>query len=115
MAQDKVNCRREYFGERQVIARDFNIRDRKGRLVGARFTIQPMRMVPDPGSWWKATPGEYLECSGGQTRDGASYGSGTPTKRLTTQLEADQAAAAYLDGAEKRVRRQREQQPHKFR
>lgn len=96
-----------YWGvETDYRARDFGVRDAKGRKCGAYARTHRVEFVAVPDEARVAAnvePGTYYELYCHATRDGVSYGGGDTRKLYRTPEEAAAAAKAYFARAAKRA------------
>jgi hypothetical protein len=92
------------------VFREFGVRDRKGRMIGARVFLRELDMVEltdvKDGYYGYNTvePGHYFVMTVCATRGGASYGASQPRQYFTTAEAREAAMETYFAGAAKRAK-----------
>jgi len=86
----------------------FDVRDTKGRVIGAGITTFAQEFTdlpadPQPTSWSTVPAGFYFCFTPQATRNGLPYGASQNRRRFSTAAERDQAVAEYLADARKRA------------
>ena len=87
---------------------DFGIRDKFGRLIGARIMTCETDFTargPEATGGYIIPAGHYYSLLVHATRNGRTYGACQSAQPFTTEAERTAAIAKYLKGAEARARK----------
>lgn len=100
-SRTEENRQLQTHNQREVI--DFEIRDAKGRSIGAQVATWNATMEARDHGRSTLPPGPAFGLNTMATRRGIPYGASQPSQWFATEEERAAALAAYLDGARKRA------------
>lgn len=86
---------------------NFDLKDSKGRVIGARIQTKIVEYTAIEGTnltaYWDIEPGVYFAFIPHATRNGEIYGPVQNERRFKTRLERENAIDKYLKDARKRA------------
>lgn len=113
MTDQPPRCRSSGQQHFENVCRNFDARDSKGRVIGARASLWEVDFTLIPESeardlrfgFVRHEPGHFFAFEPHALRDGAAYGSSHGYKTFSSREDRDVAVARYFREAEKRAAR----------